>query len=224
MFQTKTIRTILDALARHYPRGAKPWTGGADPFQTTIGTILSAQTTDDQVDRVTPELFRRYPTPAKLANAKTADVESIIKSVGLHQTKARNIIAAARMIVSVFEGCIPKTREELVKLPGVGRKTANVVLIKAFGKPAMPVDTHVLRVTNRIGLASAKTPEKTETQLEAIIPKAKLGAAHFWLIHFGRTICTARNPRCPECPIKKWCRYPKKTEPFFKGSNARTSP
>ena len=214
MLPPAIVRAILAALSRRYPRGAKPWAHRSDPFRTLVATILSAQTTDDQVDRVTPELFRRYPTPAKLAAANVRDVERIIKAVGLHQAKARNIVTTARMLGERFGGRVPATREELTALAGVGRKTANVVLIKAFGVPAMPVDTHVFRDANRIGLTHAPTPEKTEEQLVTIIPRRQLGAAHFWLIHHGRTLCTARNPQCPACPIRRYCRY-------FQTSNAR---
>ena len=190
------IDEILRILSRLYPRGEKPWARRSDPFRTLIGTILSAQTTDAQVDGVTPEIFRRYPTPAKLAKAKRRDVERIIKPVGLHKAKAANIIATGRMIANDFDGKVPRTREEMVNLPGVGRKTANVVLIKAFGSQAMPVDTHVFRVSNRIGLALGKTPAKVEEGLTEAIPRSKLGAAHFWLINHGRTLCSARSPKC----------------------------
>lgn len=198
---------IIKILRRTYPEAAKAVARRGDPFRTVIATALSAQTTDDQVDRVTPALFRRYPTPARLAAARASDVEGIIKSVGLYKAKARNIIAAARMIVEEFNGRVPRSRELLVRLPGVGRKTANVVLIKAFGVPAMPVDTHVFRVANRIGLVSAKTPAKTEEELVGIIPKKYLGIAHFWLILHGRGVCHARNPKCGDCPVSGYCRY-----------------
>jgi len=201
------IKIILTALRKRYPKGEKPWAGGSNPFHTVIGTIMSAQTTDAQVDSVTPALFKKYPTPAKLGKAKLSDVKRIIAPVGLHHAKAKNIIAASKLIANDFKGKVPDTRDELTSLPGVGRKTANVVLIKAFGKAAMPVDTHVFRVANRIGLASGKTPNKVEEQLERIIPKKILGAAHFWMIHHGRTLCTARNPKCKECPIRKYCCY-----------------
>ncbi|MFH0799579.1 MAG: endonuclease III [Pseudomonadota bacterium] len=209
MISQKNVIAILHALKRRYPKGQRPWARRSDPFRTLVGTILSAQTTDDQVDRVTPGLFKRYPTAAKLSTAKRRDVERIIKSVGLHQAKAKNIIAASRLIVDEFKGKVPPTRDELVSLPGVGRKTANVVLIKAFGEPAMPVDTHVFRVARRIGLSDGKTPEKVEADLVRIIPRRQLAAAHFWLIHHGRTLCSARNPRCSECPIAPWCAYTK---------------
>jgi len=201
------IKKILTALRKRYPKGEKPWARKSNPYRTVIGTILSAQTTDAQVDSVTPALYKKYPTPAKLAKAKLSDVKKIIAPVGLHHAKAKNIIATSKMIANDFNGRVPDTRDELTSLPGVGRKTANVVLIKAFGKPAMPVDTHVFRVANRIGLAKGKTPNKVEEQLEKIIPKRNLGAAHFWMIYHGRTLCTARNPRCKECPIRKYCSY-----------------
>lgn len=201
------IPAILRALARLYPRGEKSWAKRSDPFHTVIATIMSAQTTDAQVDIVTPELFRRYPTPAKLAKARLRDVETIIKPVGLYKAKAKNIIAASKIIEKEFGGEVPATREELMSLPGVGRKTANVVLIKSFGQPAMPVDTHVFRVVNRIGLARGKTPEAVEAGLMKVIPEKKLGAAHFWLIHHGRTLCSARSPKCDQCPLAKCCDY-----------------
>ena len=206
-----TVKSILDKLSAAYPRGEKPWKERSDPFRTTIATILSAQTTDDQVDHVTPKLFLKYPTPKKLGNARAAEIEAIIKSVGLYKAKAKNIIGAGRIISERFGGQVPSTREELIELPGVGRKTANVVLIKSFGGAAMPVDTHVQRVANRIGLADAKSPEKTEQQLEAIIPKRRLAAAHFWIIQHGRTFCDARKPLCSDCPIQRYCDTGKKT-------------
>ena len=210
MLAPSAVKEILSALSRLYPRGDRPWAERSDPFRTLIGTILSAQTTDAQVDLVTPNLFSMYPTPAKLASAKRRSVEKIVKSVGLHQAKTKNIVSAAKMLVERFGGRVPGTLNELTELAGVGRKTANVVLIKAFGVPAMPVDTHVFRVANRIGLARAATPEKTEEALVEIIPRQKLGAAHFWLINHGRTLCTARNPRCGECPIRRLCLFAKR--------------
>jgi endonuclease III len=207
IMKQQTVATVLTILAQRYPCGERPWAHRSDPFRTVIATILSAQTTDAQVDRVTPALFRKYPTPAALARARRPEVERIIAPVGLHKAKAKNIIAAAKEIVDRFGEKVPGTREELTTLPGVGRKTANVVLIKAFGTPAMPVDTHVFRVAGRIGLAHGKTPHEVEARLVKVIPRATLAAAHFWLIHHGRTLCTARNPRCPECPIAPYCAF-----------------
>ncbi len=211
------VPAILDALKNRFPRKERPWAKQSDPFRTLIGTILSAQTTDAQVDGVTPALFRKYPTAAALAKARPAEVRRIIKSVGLHQAKAKNIVAAARSINLHFKGKVPDQRDELMSLAGVGRKTANVVLIKSFGAPAMPVDTHVFRVANRIGIGKGKTPEQVERALTKIIPQRILGAAHFWLIHHGHTICTARKPKCVVCPVSKWCDY-------FRRSTSRTNP
>ena len=205
--QKETITKILHALEKAYPYKEKPWLKKADPFRTVVVTALSAHTTDASVDKISPALFAKYPTPEKLSRAKISDVEKIIKPVGLYHAKAKNIIGAAKIIVSEFGGKVPATREQLVKLPGVGRKTANVVLIKCFGTPAMPVDTHVFRVARRIGFSKAKTPEKVELDLLKIIPEQDLGAAHFWLIVHGRITCHARNPNCNECPASKWCEF-----------------
>lgn len=207
MFSRHIAAKMLAALRRRYPRGKRPWAERGDPFKVLVATILSAQTTDDQVDRVTPALFRRYPTAARLKSAGARGVERMIRAVGLHRAKARNIIAAARMISADFGGKVPASRDGLMRLPGVGRKTANVVLIKAFGIRAMPVDTHVYRVARRIGLSRGRTPLKVEEDLVRVIPHRQLAAAHFWLIHHGRTLCTARNPRCDICPISSWCEY-----------------
>ncbi|MFH1829786.1 MAG: endonuclease III [Pseudomonadota bacterium] len=203
----KRIRETLRILKKLYPKNLRPWARRSKPFFTLIGTILSAQTTDAQVDQVTPKLFRQYPTPTKLASARVSDVEKIIKPVGLHKAKSKSIIAIARMLRDEFDSKVPAVRPELMRLPGVGRKTANVVLIKSFGTNAMPVDTHVFRVANRIGLAKGKTPKDVEAGLERIIPERVLGAAHFWLIHHGRTLCTARSPKCNECPLARLCEY-----------------
>ncbi len=207
MMHRKRLKRILAMLKKLYPKGYRPWATRSDPFRTLIGTILSAQTTDAQVDRVTPKLYRKYPTPAKLAMARPAEVKRIIAPVGLHQAKARNVIATSKVIANDYDGKVPATREELTELPGVGRKTANVVLIKAHGRPAMPVDTHVFRVARRIGLAHETTPQKVEAELERIIPKRNLSAAHFWMIYHGRTLCAARDPKCTECPLLSDCTY-----------------
>lgn len=201
------IKKAVAILGRAYARSCDILKKRSDPFQTVISTALSAQSTDDQVDRVTPALFRRYPTPEKLARAKISDVEKVIKSVGLYKSKARNIVAAARVLIERFGGVVPSDLCELIVLPGVGRKTANVVLIKSFGKAAMPVDTHVFRVANRIGIGVGKTPEEVEKKLISAIPEKKLAEAHFWLITHGRAICHARNPECGRCPVSKLCDY-----------------
>ncbi|HQH80095.1 MAG TPA: endonuclease III [bacterium] len=201
------IKKVVAILGRVYADSCDILKKGSDPFQTVISTALSAQSTDDQVDRVTPLLFRRYPTPEKLARAKISDVEKVIKSVGLYKSKARNIVGAARVIVERFGGEVPSNLDALTLLPGVGRKTANVVLIKSFGRAAMPVDTHVFRVANRIGIGPGKTPEEVEKKLISAIPEKKLAEAHFWLITHDREICHARNPECGRCPVSKLCDY-----------------
>lgn len=203
----QSVKNVLLILKKIYQKSNSSWNKKSDPFQTLIATILSAQTTDAQVDVVTPKLFKRYPAPNDLAKADVKDVEKIIKSVGLYKNKTRNIIKTAKILVKDFSGKVPDTREKLMKLSGVGRKTANVVLIKAFGKNAMPVDTHVFRVSNRIGLANANTTQKTEEQLVKIIPQKYLGASHFWLILHGRKICKARKPLCRLCKVKVYCKH-----------------
>ncbi len=208
------VKKILEALKKSYPYDDEPWKGRADPFQTVITTALSAHTTDAQVDKISPELFAKYPTPEKLAAAKLNDVEKIIRPVGLYHAKAKNIIAAAKTIVADFGGSVPRTREELMKLAGVGRKTANVVLIKSFGEPALPVDTHVFRVARRIGLSNAATPEKVELDLLKLIPEKYHGSAHFWLIVHGRLVCKARGPLCDRCGVVKWCKNRQKQGTF----------
>ncbi|MFH1653019.1 MAG: endonuclease III [Pseudomonadota bacterium] len=201
------VQKVLEVLKKTYAKDLSKFGKKSHPFPTIIATILSAQSTDAQVDKVMPDFLKKFPNPDKLAKAKQKDVEKIIKSVGLYKNKAKNIIAAANAIKERFAGEVPQTREDMITLPGVGRKTANVVLIKSFGQPAMPVDTHVFRVTNRIGLAKAKTPEATEEQLIKIIPEKDLGKAHFWLIYHGRRVCLARNPHCNRCEISSYCDF-----------------
>lgn len=175
------------------------------PYQALVAIILSAQTNDHQVNRVTPRFYVRFPDPAALAEAHPEEVETYIKSVGLYHAKAANLVAAARMIVNEFAGVIPDNFEDLLRLPGVGRKTANVMLAAAFGKPGLGVDTHVLRVSNRLGLAHSKQPDAVENQLKAIFPPASWGSIHHLLIFHGRKVCTARKPQCSECVVADLC-------------------
>ncbi len=174
-------------------------------FQLLIAVILSAQCTDARVNMVTPALFRLYPDAESMAALDPPDLEPHIKTCGLFKSKAKNIIAASRLIVDRHGGRVPRTMEELIALPGVGRKTANVVLSVAFETPAIAVDTHVFRVANRLGLARARTPAQTERQLMRVIPQADWSDAHHWLIHHGREICHARNPECARCPLRALC-------------------
>ena len=176
-----------------------------DPFQLLIATILSAQTTDRAVNLVTPELFRRYPTAADLAAADPAVVETLIKPTGFFRAKTRSIIAASRKLMEVFGGEVPNNIDDLVKLPGIGRKTANVILGVGFGVPGFAVDTHVKRLTNRLKLTSSKDPVKIERQVCSIVPKEEWTGLSLRLILHGRRICVARRPRCEQCILNDFC-------------------
>ena len=176
-------------------------------FELLVSVILSAQCTDVRVNKVTSELFKKYNTPKAIADMDIAELEDYIKSCGLYKNKAKNIKAMANALLEIFEGNVPSTREELMSLPGVGRKTANVMLSVGFGKPAFAVDTHVFRVANRIGLADGKTPDDVEKQVTSIVPEEKWGNAHHWLIHHGRRICHAQNPDCENCPVRICCKF-----------------
>jgi endonuclease-3 len=179
-------------------------------YQLLVAVILSAQCTDARVNVVTPALFRDFPTVESMARSSAKAIVPYIKSCGLFATKAKNIVAASKLIVERFGGAIPDTPAELMALPGVGRKTANVVLSVAFDQAAIAVDTHVFRVANRLGLVRAKTPREVELQLMKVIPQAQWSDAHHWLIHHGRRICHARNPECPRCPLVDLCPSAKK--------------
>lgn len=177
-----------------------------DPYQLLVATILSAQCTDKRVNMITPALFRRFPTPAKMAGVEPEEVFEEIKSCSYPNNKAKNLVGMARMLVQDFQGTVPDQMEELIKLPGVGRKTANVVLSVVFNKPAMAVDTHVFRVSARLGLTvNSKTPDETERQLVKLFPSELLPVAHHWLILHGRYVCMARKPLCEECGLREWC-------------------
>ncbi len=179
-----------------------------NPFELLVAVILSAQCTDKRVNLVTPDLFRKFPTPQKLAKATFDDVEPFIRSVTFANNKTRHLIGMANMLLEKFSGEVPATIEELVQLPGVGRKTANVIVSVVFDKPGMAVDTHVFRVSARIGLTTnAKTPLQTEQQLVANIPQDLLAVAHHWLILHGRYICIARKPKCDECGLRPACKF-----------------
>ncbi len=180
----------------------------SNPFELLIAVALSAQCTDKRVNMVTPPLFAQFPTPEILANSTPDEVFTYIRSISYPNNKAKNLVAMAKMLVEKYNGEVPTTMEELVKLPGVGRKTANVMLAVAFDTPAMPVDTHVFRLSNRIGLTTnSKTPKQTEDTLTQHIPRELLTKAHHWLILHGRYICTARRPKCEECGIRPFCKY-----------------
>ncbi|HHJ52913.1 MAG TPA: endonuclease III [Caldithrix abyssi] len=200
------IKQILTILEKNYG-GTRTALKYQSPFQLLVATMLAAQSTDVQVNIVTKKLFAHLPTPEAMARLSAQELEPYIKTVGLYHTKARNIVAASKLIAEKYGGEIPTTREELMKLPGVGRKTANVVLSIVTDFPAIAVDTHVFRVSNRLGLAHAGNVLETEKQLMKNIPQEKWADAHHWLIWHGRKICKARKPLCEQCPLKDYCEY-----------------
>lgn len=205
MTEKERKQQIIRVLEDTYP-DAKAELNFTNPYETLVATILSAQCTDKQVNRVTPAVFARYPDARAMAQADLEELFPMVKSCGF-RTKASNIIAACKIIVGEYDGQVPDTLDDLIRLPGVGRKTANVVLSNAFGIPAFAVDTHVFRVTNRLGLCKASTVEETERQMTRLLPREKWGQAHHWLIWHGRRICKAQRPLCEECPLRPWCKY-----------------
>ncbi len=197
---------VLEALAAQHP-DAKPELDFTSPYELLIATILSAQCTDKQVNKVTPALFADFPTPAAMAMAEPEQIEPYIRSCGFYHNKAKNIVLACRDIVEKFGGEVPGSREGLESLAGVGRKTANVVLSNAFGGDAIAVDTHVFRVSNRLGLAHASNVEQTERDLMQHIPQDKWSIAHHWLIFHGRRVCKAQKPNCAACMAAELCEH-----------------
>jgi endonuclease-3 len=185
----------------------------SSPFELLIAVILSAQATDKGVNKVTPALFKAAPTPEAMAALGQAGITPYIKTIGLFNSKAKNIIATCEALVAEHHGEVPQTREALEALPGVGRKTANVVLNTAFGESTLAVDTHIFRVANRTGLAPGKTVRAVEDKLMRVVPAEFLRDAHHWLILHGRYVCKARVPACPECLIADLCEYRRKTRP-----------
>jgi endonuclease-3 len=204
----QTIKKIIEILEKVY-FGARPGLKYGNAFQLLVATMLSAQSTDVQVNKVTEKLFRLYNTPQDFASLTPQQLEPLIHSCGYYKAKSANIISASRRMVEHYGGQVPDSIEALTSLPGVGRKTANVVLSNAFGQDAIAVDTHVFRVSNRLGLAQAKDVFHTEQQLMQNIPRDKWSDAHHWLIWHGRRICTARSPKCGQCPLSTLCSYVK---------------
>jgi endonuclease-3 len=200
-------RTVVDRLAALYPGSAAELCAlqFANPFQLLVATILSAQSTDVRVNLVTPELFSAFPEPGDLASADPERVEQLIRSTGFFRAKTKSLIGMAAAIVERFDGQVPRDIEELVTLPGVGRKTANVVLSVAFGLPGFPVDTHVGRLSRRLGLTKQQDPVKVERDLVALVREDQLGALSLRLILHGRRVCLARRPRCEECDLNDIC-------------------
>lgn len=202
----KEIDIVIDILENTY-KGAKCGLDFETPYQLLISTILSAQCTDERVNKVCGELYKDYGTPESINSLSEEELGEKIKSCGFYKNKSKNILGATNIIIEKYNGKIPNTMEELIELPGVGRKTANVVLSNAFNIPAIAVDTHVFRVSNRIGIANGKTVEKVEEQLMENIPKEKWSDTHHYLIWHGRKICKARKPNCEICPMVPHCEY-----------------
>ena len=191
---------VMEELGKLYPE-AKPELRFRNPFETLIATILSAQCTDRRVNQVTEKLFPLYPDAFAMAKLEPEELEPLIRECGLYHNKAKNIVAACRALVERYDGKVPSTRKELMALPGVGQKTAGVVLLAAFGGDEIPVDTHVFRVSRRIGLADANTPEKVEAQLKALLDREIWSFGHHLIIWHGRRCCHARKPECERCPL-----------------------
>lgn len=202
----RTIHRLFEKLQQAIPEPVTELSH-RNHFELLIAVILSAQATDKSVNHVTPHLFAQYPTPLALAEANEAAVLAMIKTIGLAKTKAKNIVKTSQVLVEKHNSEVPQGREDLEALPGVGRKTANVMLNTAFGHPVIAVDTHVLRVANRTGLATGKTPEQIETQLMAVVPKKWKKDAHHFLVLHGRYMCKAKKPNCGQCPIVKECEF-----------------
>ncbi len=200
------VKKILDRLEMMYPEAGCELEH-RNPFELLIATVLSAQTTDKSVNLVTDQLFKKYPDAFHLAYADPSDVEKIIRTIGLYKTKTGNIIGLSRILAKEYNGEVPGEYDKLISLPGVGRKTANVVLSVGFNKQRIAVDTHVFRVANRIGLAEGENVLETEESLMKNIPEDRWTRTHHSLIFHGRRICSARKPKCEECKIMEYCRY-----------------
>jgi len=207
MTKKERYRHFVDYFSQHSPEPATELHYGT-PYELLVAVILSAQCTDKRINQVTPALFQRFPNPQALAASSVDEVFNYIRSVSYPNNKAKHLVGMAKMLVDVFGGEVPSDIDELQKMPGVGRKTANVIASVIFDAPAIAVDTHVFRVANRIGLTTnARTPLAVEKQLMENLPKEVLGVAHHWLILHGRYICVARTPKCEICPLTWFCRY-----------------
>ena len=211
MVKQEDINEILDRLEMQYP-DAECALHHEKVYQLLVAVALSAQTTDKSVNQVTPALFRKYPDPASLAAADVSEVEACLKRIGMYRTKAKNIIGMAKVLTAEYDGQVPEDYDALVSLPGVGRKTANVVLSVGFGEQRIAVDTHVFRVANRIGLVHEKDVLKTELALMDRIPQERWSRTHHSLIFHGRQCCDARKPDCEHCAVSEFCEYINKSE------------
>ena len=207
MTKEERYQAIIDWFSRNVPV-AETELDYRDPFQLLVAVILSAQCTDKRVNMVTPALYKAFPTAESLAAATPDEVYTYIKSVSYPNNKSKHLVGMAQTLVSKFGGKVPSEVDDLLKLPGVGRKTANVIASVVFDKPAMAVDTHVFRISNRLGLTeNSKSPLETEKELVRHIPESLIAKAHHWLILHGRYICLARKPKCTECGLQPWCKY-----------------
>ncbi|HVY90413.1 MAG TPA: endonuclease III [Hyphomonadaceae bacterium] len=209
-FSPEKANELFKRLAKHRPN-PKTELVYRDPYTLVVAVALSAQATDVSVNKATKELFAAADTPEKMVKLGEAGVARHIRTIGLWRNKAKNVIALSRIILDKFGGKTPRTREDLESLPGVGHKTASVVLNEAYGEATIAVDTHVFRVSNRTGLAPGPTPEKVEAKLLEVTPEKYKRGAHHWLILHGRYVCLARKPGCPECVIRDLCEYEDKT-------------
>jgi endonuclease-3 len=209
--QSRVLR-ILGTLQQSIP-ATKVELDHRTAWELLVATILSAQCTDQRVNQVTPELFRRYRCPSDYAQARLADLEALIRSTGFFKSKAKHLVACAQAVTERFHGQVPATMEELTTLPGVGRKTANVILGNAFGKPGIIVDTHVKRVAKRLGLTTSDDPERIEQDLQQLIPESQWTSASQRLLLHGRYVCLARTPRCAQCVISSLCHWKGKLAP-----------
>ena len=206
-----TMRNAIFTLLRELNPHPKTELRYSTPYELLVAVVLSAQATDKSVNAATGNLFAVANTPRKMVDLGTAGLERHIRSIGLYRTKAKNVVGLSRILLDEHGGEVPATREALERLPGVGRKTANVVLNTAFGQPTIAVDTHIFRVANRTGLAPGRTPLEVEQKLLKFTPAGFARDAHHWLILHGRYVCLARKPKCPECAIRQWCEFKPKT-------------
>jgi endonuclease III len=207
MTKKERFEKILDYFSNNHPV-AETELHYENPYQLLVAVILSAQCTDKRINKVTPALFKAFPEPEVMAAASSDEVFDYIRSVSYPNNKAKHLVGMADMLVNEFKGIVPSEIKDLQKMPGVGRKTANVIASVVYDKPAMAVDTHVFRVSARLGLTTnAKTPLATEQQLVKYIPKEKIAIAHHWLILHGRYVCVARTPKCESCEISSYCKY-----------------
>ena len=201
----QNINEIISILKERYPEALCALQYDKD-YELMIAVRLSAQCTDARVNLVTPALFERFPTLDSFADADVAEVEKLVHSCGFYKHKARDIVLACQMLREKFDRKVPDSMDELLKLPGVGRKTANLLLGDIYGQPAVVCDTHCIRIANRLGLAHGKEPEKVETQLRAVLPPEESSAFCHRIVLFGRDLCTARSPKCGDCPLRPYCK------------------